>query len=180
MGDIVMSSIMGGMSQISDLQSQIWQMYNKINNATIDAGQKHLSEGIDENVASEDFVKALEEQFQKQTQQVLDKEVNLLQSEQMGMPAGMNISEVGEADVSYQSLIDSLMESMMNNLDKNSDGHVSQDEMKNLEKAISQTPDIETTGSIAFSNSATNKASNFIQKLIDTYKDKGSINGINV
>lgn len=63
MGDIVMSSIMGGMSQISDLQSQIWQMYNKINNATIDAGQKHLSEGIDESVVGEDFVKALEEQF---------------------------------------------------------------------------------------------------------------------
>lgn len=98
----------------------------------------------------------------------------------MGMPAGMNITEIGEADASYQNMINSLMESMMDNLNKNSDEHVSQDEMKKLKNSISQTPDIETTGSIAFSNSATNKASNFIQKLIDTYKDKGSINGINV
>lgn len=177
-----MSSIIGGMSQMSDIQSQIWQMYNKINNATIDAGQKHLEEFSEANaIAGEDFAKALEEQYQKQNQQVLNNEMNFMQTEQLGMPAGLNITEVGSTDESYQGLINTLMESMMENLDKNSDGHVSSDEIQGLEKVLNKTPNAETTGSLA-SNSGffKNQASNFIQKLIDTYKDKGSINGLNV
>ena len=162
-----MSSITSGIGQVSDLQSQIWQMYNKINNATIDAGQKNSVSAIDDESVSKDFIKSLEEQFQKQNQQVFDEENLFIKDESIGMPAGLNIQEVGEPEKSYQSIIESLTESMTQNSEQN----------------LAGTPDSETTGSLAFLNTGDNiktQASNFIQKLIDTYKDKGSINGLNV
>ena len=176
-----MSSIIGGMSQMSDIQSQIWQMYNKINNATIDAGQKQIEDSPEAKISGEEFAKALEEQYQKQNEFVLNNEMNFLQSEQLGMPAGLNITEVGSTNESYQTLINTLMESMMENLDKNSDGHLSQEEVQGLENVLNRTPNSETTGNLATNGSSfKNQASNFIQKLIDSYKDKGSINGLNV
>lgn len=154
-----MSSITGGLGQISDLQTQIWQMYNKINNATINEGQKHVVETVDNDLLREDFVKTLEEQMQKQNQPNL--ETNLLQNEQLGMPAGLNITQAGSVNESYDSIISSLMESLSQQND-------------NLKIKTTNT---ETTGSLAFKH---NSASNFIQKLIDSYKDKGSVNGINI
>ena len=147
-----MSSIIGGMSQITDFQSQIWQMYNKINNATINEGQKHSLESTTE-ISGEDFIKVLEEQLEKEKQQIFGSEKFFIQDEKLGMPAGMNITEVGETEESYQSIINSLLESMMDNLNKNP--------QDNLSKA----PDTETTGSLAFSKT------NYIQKLIDSYKN---------
>lgn len=146
-----MSSIIGGMSQISDFQSQIWQMYNKINNATINEGQKH---SIETEVSGEDFIRNLEAQLEKEKQEVFGSEKFFMQDEKLGMPAGLNITEVGAPEESYQSIINSLMESMMDNLNKNP--------QDNLSKA----PSTETTGSLAFSKT------NYIQKLIDSYKDK--------
>jgi hypothetical protein len=167
-----MSSITSGIGQMSDLQSQIWQMYNKINNATINSASQQSSESVEFNgVSSQDFVKALEEQLQKQSEQVLNNEANLMQSEQLGMPSSLSISEVGVENNSYQDVINSLMNSMAENNSENSN-----QQQPNVS-------DIETTGVLATNHagiSFKSQASNFIQKLIDSYKDKGSIIGLNV
>ena len=97
------------------------------------------------------------------------------------MPAGMKIDEDNNIiKESYKELLQSIME----NLDENSDGKISQDEMKNFVNKLSQSGNTETTGTLASSNAfdfIKNQAGTFIQKLIDNYKDNGgSILGISV
>ena len=65
---------------------------------------------------------------------------------------------------------------------KNSDGKISEKEIKNFTEKLSKSDDVETTGSLASSKAGDflkNQASNFIQKLIDKYKDNSeSVLGI--
>ena len=52
-----MSSTINSIAQNSDMQAMIVSMFNKINNATINAGQNKSDE---KSISSADFVKALE------------------------------------------------------------------------------------------------------------------------
>lgn len=171
-----MSSTINSIAQNSDMQAMIVSMFNKINNATINAGQNKSDE---KSISSADFVKALEKQLQKSTESVGENNQN--SSNQIGMPAGMKIDEDNNIiKESYKELLQSIME----NLDENSDGKISQDEMKNFVNKLSQSGNTETTGTLASSNAfdfIKNQAGTFIQKLIDNYKDNGgSILGISV
>lgn len=172
-----MSSTINGISQNSDMQAMILSMFNKINNATINAGQNSLaSEGKD--VSKADFIKTLEAQLEK----TLDTNVlehNFNKNTQLGMPAGMSIDDKNNIiKESYKDLINGIME----NLDKNSDGKITGQEMKDFTDKISQKGNAETTGTLASSKTfefLKSQAGSFIQKLIDNYKDNGgSISGI--
>ena len=169
-----MSSTINSIAQNNDMQAMIVSMFNKINNATISAGQNKTDE---KSISSVDFVKALEKQLQKSTESVNENNQN--SNNQVGMPAGMKIDEDNNLiKESYKELLQSIME----NLDENSDGKISQDEMKNFVNKISQSGNTETTGTLASSKAfdfIKNQAGTFIQKLIDNYKDNGgSISGI--
>ena len=59
-----MSAIIGGISQNSDLQSMIFQMFNKINNATINSGEKTSALDTTKAINVEDFARNLEKQLQ--------------------------------------------------------------------------------------------------------------------
>jgi len=169
-----MSSTINSIAQNNDMQAMIVSMFNKINNATISAGQNKTDE---KSISSVDFVKALEKQLQKSNESVNENNQN--SNNQVGMPAGMKIDEDNNLiKESYKELLQSIME----NLDENSDGKISQDEMKNFVNKISQSGNTETTGTLASSKAfdfIKNQAGTFIQKLIDNYKDNGgSISGI--
>lgn len=181
MGDIVMSSITGGMSQISDMQTKIWQMYNQINNATISVGQKNFQDDSEVSVLNQDFVKALEEQMQKQEKQVLTEQTNFEQHQELGMPIWLNITDVGAKEQSYEMIINDLMNSLADDLNNKSKEQFSNNKNGEINN-LSQTPSTETTGSLASLNVGEfkNQAGNFIQKLIDAYKDRGSVIGLNV
>lgn len=171
-----MSSIINGIANNSDMQAMIVSLFNKINNATINSSKN--SQDSKKSISSAEFVKSLEEQLKKsESLNVQDNKVST--QKQLGMPAGMTISEdnIISKD-SFKELINSVME----NLDKNSDGKISEDEIKDFTEKLSQAGQTETTGSLASSKAGDflkNQATNFIQKLIDKYKDNSeSILGI--
>lgn len=162
-----MSSIINGISNNSDMQAMIVSMFNKINNATISAS-KNIQNDRQKSISSAEFVKSLEEQLQK-SENTTDLNKNI--QGQIGMPAGMSISD--DNTITKDSFKE-LISSIMNNLDKNSDGEISQQEIKDFTEKLSKTGDTETTGTLASSKAGEflkNQASNFIQKLIDRYKD---------
>lgn len=167
-----MSSTINGVSQNSDMQAMILSMFNKINNATINAGQNSfVSE--EKGVSNVDFVKALESQLQKSIDtQILEQNSN--KNTKLGMPVGMTLDDENNiVNESYKELLNSIVE----NLDKNSDGKITEQEMKDFSGKISQKGDAETTGTLASSKAGEflkNQASAFIQKLIDNYKDNSS------
>ncbi len=167
-----MSSTINGISQNSDMQAMILSMFNKINNATINAGQNSFA-SEEKGVSNADFVKALETQLQKSVDtQILEQNTN--KNSKLGMPAGMTIDDENNiVNESYKELLNSIVE----NLDKNSDGKITEQEMKDFSGKISQKGDAETTGTLASSKAGEflkNQASAFIQKLIDNYKDNSS------
>ncbi len=169
-----MSSIVNSIVQNSDMQAMIVSMFNKINNATINAGQSKIDE---KSISNVDFVKALEEQLQKSTDDISNN--NREANNQVGMPSGMKIDDENNIiKEQYKELLNNIIE----NLDKNSDGKITEQEMKDFTNKISQSGNTETTGTLASSKAMDflkNQASNFIQKLIDNYKDNGgSISGI--
>ena len=98
-----MSSTINSIAQNSDMQAMIVSMFNKINNATINAGQNKSDE---KSISSADFVKALEKQLQKSTESVGENNQN--SSNQIGMPAGMKIDEDNNIiKESYKELLQS-------------------------------------------------------------------------
>ena len=174
-----MSSLISSIANNSNVQAMIVNMFNKINDATINAGQNKANDI--KSISSEDFVKALENQFKKSASNVSDSVKIDITEGQIGMPAGMKISEDNSIiKESYQELLKSIMD----NLDKNSDGTISQEEMTDFMNKISQSKNAETTGTLASSKAfyyLKNQAGTFIQKLIDKYKDNSdSILGISV
>jgi len=171
-----MSSIINGITNNSDMQAMIVSMFNKINNATISASKNTQNNRIN-SISSSDFVKSLEEQFKKSEK--ISNDVNKNIQEQIGMPAGMTVSEDNTITKdAYKNLISSIMDK----LDENKDGKISQKEMEDFTDKLSKTNDSETTGTLASSKAGEflkNQAGNFIQKLIDRYKDNSdSILGI--
>ena len=174
-----MSSIVNNIGNNSDMQAMVLSMFNKINNATINAAQKTGVNGINE-ISMSDFAKTLEEQLKKSDNNVLNHNQNSDIQNKIGIPAGMNLSEDNTiVKDSYKNLVNSIMES----LDENSDGKITKKEMENFtDKISSKDSNTETTGSLASSKAGDflkNQASNFIQKLIDKYKDNSeSILGI--
>lgn len=173
-----MSSIINGISNNSDMQAMILSMFDKINNAAINAAQK-VQTDKQKIINSSDFVKVLEEQFAKADAVVPHENGTQNLQNKLGMPAGMNVAqdETITKD-SFKELIGSIME----NLDENSDGKISKQEIENFKDKLTQSNDVETTGTLASANAGDflkNQASNFIQKLIDKYKDNSdSILGI--
>ena len=173
-----MSSIINGISQNSDMQAMIMSMFNKINNATINAGKDVKTSGV-EGISSSEFVKELEKQL-KMSEDLLSGKNNLTnKAEQVGMPSNLSVSEDNSIT---KDIYGELVSSIINNLDKNSDGKISEKEIKNFTEKLSKSDDVETTGSLASSKAGDflkNQASNFIQKLIDKYKDNSeSVLGI--
>ena len=171
-----MSSIINGIANNGDMQAMIVSMFNKINNATINSSKNFQNNNVN-SISSADFVKSLEEQFKKSEK--IAPEISKNAQEQIGMPAGMTISDDNTImKDSFKELINSVME----NLDENKDGKISQQEMENFTEKLSHSKNAETTGSLASSKAGDflkNQASNFIQKLIDKYKDNsGSVLGI--
>ncbi|MBR2526227.1 hypothetical protein IKE67_07135 [bacterium] len=171
-----MASIINTIANNSDVQSMIVSMFNKINSATINASKNIQSEKV-KSISSADFVKSLEEQLQKSEK--FTPEVNKNAHNEIGMPAGMTISDDNTITKdSFNKLLNSVMET----LDENSDGKISQQEMENFTEKLSHLGNSETTGSLASSKAGEflkNQATNFIQKLIDKYKDNSeSILGI--
>lgn len=167
-----MSSIINSISQNSDMQAMILSMFNKINNATINAGQ-NSSANEEKGITKVDFVKTLEAQLQKSVDtQVLEQHTN--KNIQFGMPAGMTIDENNNiVKDSYKQLLDNIVQS----LDENSDGKITESEMKDFSDKISKSENAETTGTLASSKAGDflkNQASAFIQKLIDNYKGNGN------
>jgi len=178
MGGFGMSSIINNLAQNSDMQSMILSMFNKINNATINAGQ-NVSPNGEKGISVEEFVKTLEVQLKKAVADVSENSNNITKNEQTGMPAGMKINDDNSITKdSYQEILKSIME----NLDENSDGKITQEEMQHFSDKLSHAGNAETTGTLASSNVGEflkNQAGNFIQKLIDKYKDNSeSILGI--
>lgn len=174
-----MSSIINSIVQNKDMQSMIFSMFNKINNATLNAGQKASAKSTD-GISNEDFVKALEEQLNK-TAVENPNDKSRAQSVQSGMPAGMSID--GENNIvnpSYKELLNSIVE----NIDNNSDGKITEQELQSFTDKLTHGKTHETTGNLASSKTfdfLKNQAGTFIQKLIDSYKDNGgSISGISV
>ena len=171
-----MASIINGIANNSDVQSMIVSMFNKINSATINAS-KNVQNTKEKSISSAEFIKSLEEQLQKSEK--FTPEVNKNTHNEIGMPAGMTISDDNTITKdSFNKLLNSVIET----LDENSDGKISQQEMENFTEKLSHLGNSETTGSLASSKAGEflkNQATNFIQKLIDKYKDNSeSILGI--
>ncbi len=165
-----MSAIIGGISQNSDLQSMIFQMFNKINNATINSGEKTSALDTTKAINVEDFARNLEKQLQVE-KEIQKPNQNGLKAIKLDNPATFNITNADENSVDfYKEILNSVIESLKETEEKS-------------DVKISKTPSVENAGSIAsadMGDSLKNLAGSFIQKLIDNYKDKGSILGINV
>lgn len=174
----------------NDIQLMMAQMFSKMNKADND-GVKGLSlEELTSIDTSNDeggaaFIKSLQEQFEtldaNSDGQLSQEEMSYTKPTQdkLGMPAGMEFSEEVDA---YQQLINSLMNSLVSSLDTDGDGKISQDELKEgLNKITEKSSNTEAAGSVAKSelgDSIKNLAGNFIQKLIDNYKNNDGLQGI--
>ncbi|MGN1125233.1 MAG: EF-hand domain-containing protein [Candidatus Gastranaerophilaceae bacterium] len=174
----------------NDIQLMMAQMFSKMNKADND-GVKGLSlEELTSIDTSNDeggaaFIKSLQEQFEtldaNSDGQLSQEEMSYTKPTQdkLGMPAGMELSEEVDA---YQQLINSLMNSLVSSLDTDGDGKISQDELKeSLNKITEKSSNTEAAGSVAKSelgDSIKNLAGNFIQKLIDNYKNNDGLQGI--
>ena len=174
----------------NDIQLMTAQMFSKMNKADND-GVKGLSlEEVTSIDTSNDeggaaFIKSLQEQFEtldaNSDGQLSQEEMSYTKPTQdkLGMPAGMELSEEVDA---YQQLINSLMNSLVSSLDTDGDGKISQDELKEgLNKITEKSSNTEAAGSVAKSelgDSIKNLAGNFIQKLIDNYKNNDGLQGI--
>lgn len=165
-----MSAIIGGISQNSDLQSMIFQMFNKINNATINSGEKTSALDTTKAINTEDFARNLEKQLQAE-QEAQKPNNSGLKAIKLDNPATFNITNAEESSADfYKEILNSVMETL-------------KEAEESASNKASKAPSVENAGSIAsadLGDSLKNLAGEFIQKLIDNYKDKGSILGINV
>ncbi len=178
-------STIGALTTNTDLQSLMAKMYGngigKVNSAkeNLESLLVTNSNDIDKN---NDFLNKLQEQYHSlglnkaQDEQGL-QETQLINQE-LGIPSGMQIQGVEESSDtnSYQNLLDKLMGSIEKALDKDDDGEVSQQEMKEgFENLAKHVPNNEVAGTLANLGSGKNMAGNFIQNLINNYKDNGGI-----
>ena len=178
-------STIGALTANTDLQSLMTKMYGnstgKINSAKENL-ENLLASSSNEIDKNDDFLNKLQEQYHSlglnKTQELQSIQEAQLINQELGIPSGLQIQGVNEVSKtnSYQNLLDKLMGSMEKALDKNGDGEVSRQEIKDgFENLAKKVPNNEVAGTLANLGSGKNMAGNFIQSLINNYKDNGGI-----
>lgn len=178
-------STIGALTTNTDLQSLMAKMYgnstNKVNSAK-DNLENLLATSSNDIKSNNDFLNTLQEQYHSlglnKAQDIQGLQENQLINQELGIPSGLQIQDASETSNpnSYQNLLDKLMGSLEKALDKDGDGQVSQEEMQEgFENLAKKVPNNEVAGTIANLGSGKNMAGNFIQGLINNYKDNGGI-----
>lgn len=177
-------STIGALTANIDLQSLMAKMYanntSKVNSAkdNLESLLASNSNNIDKN---NDFLNQLQEQYHSlglKSHEIQGNQDSQLINQELGIPAGLQIQDASETSnsSSYQNLLDKLMGSLEKALDKDGDGQVSQQELKEgFENLAKKVPNNEVAGTLANLGSGKNLAGNFIQGLINNYKDNGGI-----
>ena len=166
-------STIGALTANTDLQSLMAKMYGngigKVKNAKENLESLLVTNSNDIN-KNDDFLNKLQEQYHSlglnKTEDVQGLQDSQLINQELGIPSSLQIQSVEDSanTNSYQNLLDKLMGSIEKALDKDGDGEVSQ-----------KVPNNEVAGTLANFGSGKNLAGNFIQGLINNYKDNGGM-----
>lgn len=178
-------STIGALTANTDLQSLMAKMYGngigKVNNAEENLESLLVTNSNDIN-KNDDFLNKLQEQYHSlglnKTEDVQGLQDSQLINQELGIPSSLQIQSVEDSanTNSYQNLLDKLMGSIEKALDKDGDGEVSQQEFKEgFENLAKKVPNNEVAGTLANFGSGKNLAGNFIQGLINNYKDNGGM-----
>lgn len=171
-------STIGALTANTDLQSLMAKMYgnstSKVNSAKENL-ESLLATNSNDISKNNDFLNKLQEQYHSLG---LNKSESVQGLQESGIPSNLKIEGVNETSESnsYKNLLDKLMGSIEKALDTDGDGKVSQQELKEgFEKLAKKVPNNEVAGTLANLGSGKNLAGNFIQGLINNYKDNGGI-----
>ena len=178
-------STIGALTANTNLQSLMAKMYGngieKVNSAKENLESLLVTNSNDIN-KNDNFLNKLQEQYHSLGLSKTESTQGLqnLQSinQEFGIPSNLQIQGLEESSSteSDKSLLDKLMGSLENALDKDGNGEVSQQEFKEgLENLAKKVPNNEVAGTLANLGSGKNLAGNFIQSLINNYKDNGGM-----
>ncbi len=178
-------STIGALTANTDLQSLMAKMYgnstSKVNSAKENL-ESLLATNSNDISKNNDFLNKLQEQYHSlglnKSESVQGLQESQLINQEFGIPSNLKIEGVNETSESnsYKNLLDKLMGSIDKALDTDGDGKVSQQELKEgFEKLAKKVPNNEVAGTLANLGSGKNLAGNFIQGLINNYKDNGGI-----